>query len=71
MNLKEDLLRGIYGYGFEAPSVIQQRAIRPLASGKYDLIAQAQSGTGKTAAFSIGLLEQIDPSLAACQAIIL
>merc|ERR1719271_441559 len=48
MNLSEDLLRGIYGYGFECPSLIQQKAIRPLACGQGDLIAQAQSGTGKT-----------------------
>lgn len=46
MNLKEDLLRGIYAYGFEKPSAIQQRAITPLAKG-FDVIAQAQSGTGK------------------------
>jgi translation initiation factor 4A len=46
MGLKEDLLRGIYAYGFEKPSAIQQRAITPLARGN-DVIAQAQSGTGK------------------------
>ena len=45
MELKDDLLRGIYGYGFESPSLIQQCAIRPLAFSKKDLIAQAQSGT--------------------------
>lgn len=43
MNLKEDLLRGVFSYGFEKPSPIQQRAIRPIISGR-DLIAQAQSG---------------------------
>jgi len=71
MNLNEDLLRGIYGHGFESPSLIQQRAIRPLACGTGDLIAQAQSGTGKTATFSIGLLQLVDPTKRACQAIIL
>jgi len=71
MNLHDDLLRGIYGYGFEKPSVIQQRAIRPLAFSGRDLIAQAQSGTGKTATFAIGLLQNIDASLRSCQAIIL
>ena len=71
MNLDESLLRGIYAYGFESPSVIQQRAIRPLACGEHDVIAQAQSGTGKTAAFCTGVLQAIDPSLRACQAIIL
>lgn len=43
MNLKEDLLRGIYAYGFEKPSAIQQRAISPALTGR-DVIAQAQSG---------------------------
>ena len=53
MDLKEDLLRGIYSYGFEKPSAIQQRAIKPLLLMR-DTIAQAQSGTGKTATFAIG-----------------
>jgi translation initiation factor 4A len=44
MDLKEDLLRGIYAYGFEKPSAIQQRAIKPTLLGR-DVIAQAQSGT--------------------------
>ena len=52
MDLPEPLLRGIYAYGFENPSSIQQRAIKPIKDGR-DLIAQAQSGTGKTAAFLI------------------
>lgn len=43
MRLKEELLRGIYGYGFEKPSAIQQRAIMPCVKGR-DVIAQAQSG---------------------------
>jgi translation initiation factor 4A len=70
MNLKEDLLRGIYAYGFEKPSAIQQRAIVPLTKRK-DIIAQAQSGTGKTATFTIGILQQVDPALNECQALIL
>ena len=44
MELPEELLRGIYAYGFEKPSAIQQRAIKPTILGR-DLIAQAQSGT--------------------------
>jgi len=44
MGLPEELLRGIYAYGFEKPSAIQQRAIKPVMLGR-DLIAQAQSGT--------------------------
>jgi len=70
MNLKEDLLRGIYAYGFEKPSTIQQRGIVPIVKG-FDTIAQAQSGTGKTATFTIGVLERIDLGLKQCQALIL
>lgn len=70
MELNENLLRGIYAYGFEKPSAIQQRAIRPVIMN-HDVIAQAQSGTGKTATFSIALLQNIDPSINACQALIL
>lgn len=70
MKLKEDLLRGIYAYGFEKPSAIQQRAIVPCILGK-DVIAQAQSGTGKTATFAISILQRIDISKRACQALVL
>lgn len=70
MNLKEPLLRGIYGFGFEKPSAIQQRAIVPCCTGK-DVIAQAQSGTGKTATFSISVLQRIDEKLPEVQALIM
>ncbi|TEB20197.1 putative helicase [Perkinsus sp. BL_2016] len=70
LDLNEDLLRGIYSYGFEKPSAIQQRAIRPLLTGR-DTIGQAQSGTGKTGAFVIGCLQKIDLSQRVCQALIL
>lgn len=70
MNLREPLLRGIYGYGFERPSAIQQRAIKPCILG-HDVIAQAQSGTGKTATFAISILQQIDLEVKDCQALIL
>jgi len=56
MKLNSELLQGIYNYGFEAPSAIQSRAISQIIAGK-DTIAQAQSGTGKTATFTIGLLQ--------------
>jgi len=69
MSLREDLLRGIYSYGFEKPSAIQQRAILPLSKHN-DVIAQAQSGTGKTATFAIGILQQVDFKLRACQALL-
>ena len=61
LDLKENLLRGIYSCGYEKPSVIQQKAIKPFIEGG-DLIAQAQSGTGKTATFSIGTLQRIEDS---------
>lgn len=70
MELPEELLRGIYAYGFEKPSAIQQRAIRPTILGR-DLIAQAQSGTGKTATFAIGTLAKLDPKLRECQSLII
>ncbi|XP_028409723.1 eukaryotic initiation factor 4A-III [Dendronephthya gigantea] len=59
IGLREDLLRGIYAYGFEKPSAIQQRAIKPILKGR-DVIAQSQSGTGKTATFSISALQCLD-----------
>lgn len=70
MKLKPELLRGIYNYGFEAPSAIQSRAIMQIIKGR-DTIAQAQSGTGKTATFSIGILSVIDTRAKDCQAIVL
>ncbi|KAI7903364.1 ATP-dependent RNA helicase eIF4A [Cokeromyces recurvatus] len=70
MNLKPELLRGVYAYGFERPSAIQQRAIMPVIKG-HDVIAQAQSGTGKTATFSISVLQSIDTELKEPQALIL
>ena len=70
MNLKQVLLRGIYSYGFEKPSAIQQKGIKPIILGR-DTIAQAQSGTGKTATFTVGMLEVIDNSINQCQALVL
>lgn len=70
MDLNEDLLRGVYAYGFERPSSIQQRAIKPIISGK-DVIAQAQSGTGKTGTFCIGILQRLQISVRETQALVL
>ena len=70
MQLKPDLLKGIYAYGFEKPSAIQQRAIRPIIRGR-DVIAQSQSGTGKTAVFSIAALQLLDASSREVQVLIL
>jgi superfamily II DNA/RNA helicase len=58
LELNPDLLRGIYAHGFERPSPIQAKAIKPILNGS-DLIAQAQSGTGKTGSFSIGALSKV------------
>lgn len=70
MNLDDSLLRGIYAYGYEFPSTIQQKAIIPVSLGK-DIIAQAQSGTGKTATFTIGTLQRINPELKELQSLVL
>ena len=64
------IIRGVMSYGFENPSPIQQKAIRPFLS-KFDMIAQAQSGTGKTATFCIGTLGNIDYTKNEIQAIVI
>ena len=68
--VKQELLRGIYAHGFETPSPIQKKAIVPLFDGK-DIIAQAQSGTGKTGCFTIGTLQRIDSDIQTTQALII
>lgn len=70
LDLNDDLLRGIYSYGFEKPSKIQYKSIPFIKSGK-DIIAQSQSGTGKTGAFSIGILNNIDTKIKKTQYIVL
>lgn len=70
IDLNKNLLRGIYGYGFEHPSPIQKKAIIPMINRR-DIIAQAQSGTGKTGAYSISCLQIIDSNVDETQAIIL
>ena len=69
-NLKDDIVRGVYAYGYEKPSPIQSKSISPIVSGN-DVIAQAQSGTGKTGAFAISTLELIDENASCNQAILL
>eukprot|EP01068_Selenidium_serpulae_P015211 Selendium_serpulae@DN6186_c0_g1_i22.p1 len=59
LGISDKLLRGIFNYGFEKPSAIQQRGIKPILDG-HDTIGQAQSGTGKTATFAIATLHLID-----------
>jgi translation initiation factor 4A len=70
LQISEELLRGIFSYGFEKPSPIQQKAIQPIIQGR-DVVAQAQSGTGKTAAFTIGALSKVNPEIKEAQVIIL
>ena len=70
MGLRENVLRGVYSYGFERPSLIQQKAILPFVNGK-DLIAQSQSGTGKTGTFVISTLQRINVEEKTTQALIL
>ena len=70
LNLREELLRGVFSHGFEEPSAIQQRAILPILKG-HDTIAQAQSGTGKTATFTISVLQKLDLSNRNVQALVL
>jgi translation initiation factor 4A len=70
IGIKDNILRGIYSFGFEVPSTIQSRAIKPMMDRR-DVIAQSQSGTGKTGAFSIGTISVCDPAIKAPQAIIL
>mgnify|MGYP000111736257 CR=1 FL=1 len=70
LDINDDLLRGIYSYGFEKPSKIQYKSLPIFDSGK-DMIAQSQSGTGKTGAFSIGILNNIDIKMKKTQYIVL
>ena len=70
MGLNGDLLHGISDYNFDKPSAIQQRAIVPILKGR-DVIAQAQSGTGKTATFSIAVLQSVVTMNRETQALIL
>lgn len=67
MGIREDLLRGCYAYGFEKPSAIQQRAVVPIITGR-DVIAQAQSGTGKTSMIALALCQMVDINVRECVA---
>ena len=70
MNLKESLLKGLYAYGFDKPSAVQQRAIVPIMQGR-DVIVQSQAGTGKTCVFAVSALQCVDLSLKEPQVLIL
>jgi ATP-dependent RNA helicase len=62
MGMRDDLLRGIFAYGFEKPSAIQQRALLPITQGR-DVIAQAQSGTGKSSLIAMSICQVVDTKL--------
>jgi translation initiation factor 4A len=68
--LNEDIMRGVYSYGFDSPSLIQRKALLTMFDRR-DIIAQAQSGTGKTGVFTIGVLQNINPDLNKTQGLIM
>jgi translation initiation factor 4A len=68
--ISEEIMRGIYGHGFDSPSVIQRKALLTIFDKK-DIIAQAQSGTGKTGVFTIGVLQKVNTEINKTQAMIL
>ncbi|MEM1425701.1 MAG: DEAD/DEAH box helicase, partial [Cyanobacteria bacterium P01_H01_bin.130] len=70
IGLSEDRVKHLTSIGFESPTPIQAQAIPPLLEGR-DVVGQAQTGTGKTAAFSLPMLERVDPNLKAVQALVL
>lgn len=70
MGLKDELLRGMFAYGFHKPSAIQQRLIAPTTAGR-DVIAQASAGTGKTSAICVALLQRVQPALRETQVLVL
>jgi len=70
MGLRDNVLRGIFAYGFEKPSLIQKTGIVPFVMG-HDLVIQSQSGTGKTATYVIGLLQRINDDNKDLQGLIL
>src|SRR5258708_6206976 len=70
LGLSEPTLRALQDVGYESPSPIQEEAIPSLLAGR-DVIGQAQTGTGKTAAFGLPIMEYIDPAEHAVQALVL
>ncbi len=70
LRLEQPLLDALDDVGYESPSPIQEQAIPPLLEGR-DVIGQAQTGTGKTAAFGLPLLEYVDPDERSVQALVL
>ena len=69
MNLKDNLLRGVYGHGFESPRLPQKRSIPPILGGKHTITVWP--GEGRTTTFAIATLQKIDPENPGCQALVL
>jgi translation initiation factor 4A len=70
MDLEDDVLRGVYSFGFTKPSKIQRLAIKPMMDRK-DILGQSQSGTGKTGTFVIGAMNSIDPTIQSPQVLVI
>jgi translation initiation factor 4A len=70
LGLKDEILKGLFNYGYEKPSQIQRVAIKPIIDG-HDIVVQSHSGTGKTATFIIGLLQKVDENIQKPQCIII
>ncbi|MDE7467516.1 MAG: DEAD/DEAH box helicase, partial [Muribaculaceae bacterium] len=62
LGVRDDLLKGIQEMGFEHPMPVQEKVIPSLLSGDHDLVALAQTGTGKTAAFGLPVIQRVDTS---------
>ncbi|KAK1443300.1 ATP-dependent RNA helicase DBP3 [Babesia gibsoni] len=70
LGLREDILKGIFAYGFDKPSAVQQRGIKPILDGR-DVIIQSQSGTGKTCVFCLGALQTVNSNSKQTQVLLL
>ncbi|CDR94576.1 eukaryotic initiation factor 4A-3 (eIF4A-3), putative [Babesia bigemina] len=70
LGLREEILKGIFAYGFDRPSAVQQRAIKPILNGR-DVIIQSQSGTGKTCVFCLGALQTVNAASKQTQVLLL
>src|SRR5918911_4054419 len=70
LGLSEPLLEALQHLGYENPTPIQEQAIPSLLEGR-DVVGQAQTGTGKTAAFGLPMIEYVDPGQDAVQALVL
>ena len=70
LNLNEALLRGMYTYGLDTPSLLQKKLMKPLLECR-NILVQSCSGSGKSTGYAIGILEMVDTSLKECQVLVL